>query len=63
MPTAQRYNKLTRQMMVEEKKSYPNFKKLEKLQKQMDKLTYKIDNSPKLQEQYELENACEWEGV
>ena len=62
MNTSQKINKLTNQIDSESRQLSPNFAKIDKWEKQMDKLFTKIENSVVLQEQYEFENGCEWDG-
>jgi len=62
MTTSQKINKLTNQIDSESRQLSPNFTKIDKWERQMDKLFTKVENSPKLQAQYELQNGCEWDG-
>lgn len=62
MTTAQKINKLTNQIAQEERAISPNLKKIKKWEKQMHNAFKMVQNSPKLQKQYEKENCCKWEG-
>ena len=63
MTKVEKYNQLTNRIEVEESKEWNkvNHKKIEKWQAQMDVITEMIENSPKMQEEYETVNGCPWE--
>lgn len=61
MNTAEKLNSLTLKIEQEERQLYPNRKLIDKWKGQELRLTEKIENSPKLQAQWEEVNGIEFD--